>query len=276
MAATILGFDFNEMKPQPGLSIVGSENGSFTATHEIVIKASDFADLSANFARGNLLSLVDPSVPSPFDEFLTIDTVTFVRSEGDLISFNVKATGGNAQFENEELAPGVVPTYQLTGQLTNADFSQHRKWKALLDGDKRLLGMLISGLLNYDISDDILYLNNEANAKVGYIDQLDDPDAIQFAIRIQQGQTTYQKSTYTWTETTEGKDQLPPAQIDKLGQISEPRGNPPEPSGDRDWMLTSATQSQTGELYRTTLEWSLSDEGKHDDFLYGEPPTPPP
>lgn len=268
MAATILGFDFNEMKPQPGLSIVRSENGSFTATHEIVIKASDFADLSANFARGNLLSLVDPSVPSPFDEFLTIDTVTFVRSEGDLITFNVNATGGTSQFENEELAPGIEPTYQLTGQLTNADFSQHRKWKALIDGDKRLLGMLISGLLNYDINDDILYLNNEANAKVGYIDQLNSADGIEFAIRIQQGQTTYQKATYTWTETTEGKDQLTPAQINKLGQISTPRGNPPEPDGDRDWMLTSATQSQSGELYRTTLEWSLSDEGGHDTFLY--------
>jgi hypothetical protein len=33
-------------------------------------------------------------------------------------------------------------------------------------------------------------------------------------------------------------------------------------------MLTSASQSQAGELYRTTLEWSLSDEGKHDSFLY--------
>jgi len=268
MAATILGFDFNEMKAQPGLSIVRSENGAWTATHEIVIKASDFADLSANFAKGNLLSLVDPSVPSPFDEFLTIDTVTFVRSEGDLITFNVNATGGTSQFENEELAPGVAPTYQLTGQLTNADFNQHRKWKALIDGDKRLLGMLISGLLNYDIADGILYLNNEANAKVGYIDQLNSADGIEFAIRIQQGQTTYQKSTYTWTETTEGKDQLTPAQINNLGQISTPRGNPPEPNGDRDWMLTSATQSQSGELYRTTLEWSLSDEGGHDDFLY--------
>ena len=272
MAATILGFDFNEMKPQPGLSIVRSENGAWTATHEIVIKAADFADLSANFARGNLLTEVDPNIPSPFDEFLKIDTVTFVRSEGDLITFSVNATGGFAQFENEELAPGVEPTYQLTGQLTNADFSQHRKWKELLDGDKRLLGMLLSGLLNYDITDDILFLNNEANAKVAYIDQLNSPDGIEFAIRIQQGQSTYEKATFTWTETTEGLDQLTAAQINKLGQIATPRGSPPEPAGTRNWMLTSASQSQTGELYRTTLEWSLSDEGGHDEFLYDTPP----
>ncbi len=78
----------------------------------------------------------------------------------------------------------------------------------------------------------------------------------------------YEKATFTWAETTEGLDQLTPAQINKLGQISVPRGTPPEPAGVRDWMLTSATQSQAGELYRTALEWSLSDEGGHDDFLY--------
>lgn len=269
MAATILGFDFNEMKAQPGLSIMRSENGAWTATHEIVIKASDFADLSANFARGNLLSLLDPNVPAPFDEILTIDTVTFVRSEGDLITFSVNATGGSAQFENDELAPGVEPTYQLTGQLTNADFSQHRKWKALIEGDKKLLGMLISGLLNYDITDNILFLNNEANAKVAYIDQLNSADGIDFAKRIQQGQSTYEKATYTWTETSEGTDQLTEQQLNKLGQIATVRGNPPDPGGTRDWMLTSASQSQTGKLYRTALEWALSDDGGHDDFLYG-------
>jgi hypothetical protein len=93
-------------------------------------------------------------------------------------------------------------------------------------------------------------------------------DANAFAVRIQQGQSTYEKATFTWAETTEGLDQLTPAQINKLGQISIPRGTPPEPAGVRDWMLTSATQSQAGELYRTALEWSLSDEGGHDDFLY--------
>jgi len=269
MAATILGFDFNEMKAQPGLSIMRSENGAWTATHEIVIKASDFADLSTNFARGNLLTLLDPNVPAPFDEILTIDTVTFVRSEGDLITFNVNATGGTAQFENDELATGVEPTYQLTGQISNAELSQHRKWIALVAGDKKLLGMLLNGLLTYDATDDILYLNNEANAKVAYIDQLTDADAKAFALRIQQGKTTYEKATYTWTETSEGTDQLTLQQLNKLGQIATVRGDPPDPGGTRDWMLTSASQSQTGKLYRTALEWALSDDGGHDEFLYG-------
>jgi len=268
MAATIFGFGVNEMKAQPGLSITRSESGGWTATHEIVVKAADFADVVPNFARGTLLSVVDPNVPSPFDEFLTIDTVTFVRTEGDLYTFNVTATGGTAQFEGDELTPGVEPTYTLTGQLSDVSFSQHPKWKALGNGDKKLLGMMLDGLLTYDITDDVLYLNNDANAEVAYIDQLTAADAISFATRIQQGESTYQKSVYTWNESTEGVDQLTPAQINLLGKIATPRGAPPEPTGTRDWMLTNVSQSQSGELYRTNLEWTLSEEDGWDSFLY--------
>jgi hypothetical protein len=268
MAATIFGFSPNEMKAQPGLSITRSESGGWTATHEIVVKAADFADVVPNFARGTLLSSVDPNVPSPFDEFLTIDTVTFVRTEGDLYTFSVTATGGTAQFEGDELTPGVEPTYTLTGQLSDVSFSQHPKWKPLANLDKTLLGMLIAGQLTYNIGDGILYLNNEANAEVAYIDQLAGADAIKFATRIQQGQTTYQKSVYTWNESTEGVDQLTPQQINKLGKIATPRGTPPEPTGTRNWMLTSVSQSQSGELYRTNLEWTLSENDGWDSFLY--------
>jgi hypothetical protein len=268
MAATIFGFSPNEMKAQPGLSITRSESGGWTATHEIVVKASDFADVVPNFVRGTLLSVVDPNVPAPFDSFLTIDTVTFVRTEGDLYTFNVTATGGTAQFEGDELTPGVEPTYALTGQLSDVSFSQHPKWKLLADLDKTLLGMLIAGQLTYNIGDGILYLNNEANAEVAYIDQLAGADAIEFATRIQQGQATYQKSAYTWNESTEGNDQLTPQQINKLGKIATPRGTPPEPTGTRDWMLTNVSQSQSGELYRTNLEWTLSEDDGWDSFLY--------
>jgi hypothetical protein len=33
-------------------------------------------------------------------------------------------------------------------------------------------------------------------------------------------------------------------------------------------MLTGAFQEQRGELYTTDLEWTLSEKGGHDEFLY--------
>jgi hypothetical protein len=269
MAATIFGFDTNEIKPQPGLSIRRTENGGYEASHEVVIKASDFAATSGSFAKGQLLSGIDAGVPQPYSLFLTIDDVTFVRSEGDLYTFQVTATGsGNSQYEKGELGLAALPTYELRGQLYDAPFSDHRKWKPLSDADKTALGLLISGQHTYNITDQIIYLVTDSGAQVAVVNQLSAPDAFEFAKRIAQGQTTYSKPIYTWTETTEGIDQLTPAQLNKLGLIATPRGNPPTPAGDRNWMLTSPYQSQSGELYRTQLEWTLSDEGGHDDFLY--------
>jgi len=265
MAATIFGFSANEMKPQPGLQISRSESGGFSATHEIIIKAEDFANLAPNFVRGTPLVDIDPTIPPPFDEFLTIDTISFTRTDGDLYVFNITATGAPAQFEADELTPGVEPTYTLTGQLQDVPFSMHPKWAPITDADKTLLGNLINGDLWYDIANDVLYKTGVDESSV---EQLAGADAKSFASLIQQGQSTYQKSGYTWNEATEGADQLTPQQINTLGKISTPRGNPPEATAGRDWMLTSVSQSQSGELYRTTLEWTLSEEGGWDDFLY--------
>jgi hypothetical protein len=276
MAATIFGFSPNEIKPQPGLQISRSESGGWSATHEVIVKAEDFANLIPNFAKGTLLSIVDPDIPAPFDEFLTIDTVSFTRSEGDLYVFNITCTGGTRQFDfdEDELTPAALPTYVLTGQLQDAPFSKHPKWRELPATDQTLLGMLLNGLLTYDLEDQILYKADTGDSEVAYIDQLTEIDAFSFAELIQQGQTTYQQSTYTWTEETEGIAKLTPVEIGRLGLIVEtPRGEPPEATADRNWMLTNVSQSQSGTLYRTTIEWTMSELGGYDDFLYEE--TPP-
>jgi hypothetical protein len=274
MAATIFGFSANEIKPQPGLQISRSEGGGYVATHEFVVRADSIADVASYFNKGDLLSDIDPSIPSPQSEYLRIDTVSFVRSEGDLITLSVTATGGDAQFEGDGLSDSALATYELRGQLVDSEFNKHRKWSAMNLKSKTLLGSMLNGYLTFDIKDpiedSILYITTEQDMSVAYIEQFDptELDAMQFASRIQQGQTTYQKAVYTWTESTEGNEQLTASQINLLGLLSTPRGDPPEPSGTRNWMLTSVSQSQAGELYRTTLEWTLSEEGGFDEFLY--------
>ena len=265
MAATIFGFAGDEIKTQPGLTITRGESGGWTATDELVIRAADLASVLPDFARGSLLATVDPNVPAPFDDFLAIDTVSIVRTEGDLVTLNVTAAGGTAQFEDDILEPNALPTYTLTGQLQDVPFSMHPKWKDITAADKTLLGKLINGELWYDIPNDVLF---RTGVDAANFNQLDGDDAKEFASRIQQGQTTYQKSSYTWNESTEGADQLTPAQINKLGLVATPRGTPPEPAGTRNWMLTNVSQSNSGDLYRTNLEWTLSEEGGFDDFLY--------
>jgi hypothetical protein len=273
MAATILGLDSTSVRPQPAFRCQQSENGGWTASHTIIVTRAGFdtAGIQSLFAKGALLTGVDAGIPS-FFTFLKITDVSVSAEEGDLITLEVNAAGSTAA--QYELGDGAgldidsLPTYELRGQLSDAGFQHHRKWSQLSSADKTLLGDFLMGKFSYNITDELLYQVTESGADVVNAEQLTAADAKSFAALIQQGQTTYERSQYTWTESTEGAGQLTEPQLNKLGLIATPRGTPPEAGGTRNWKLVSASQSQHGELFRTTLEWQLSDSGGHNAFLY--------
>ena len=273
MAATILGLDSTSVRPQPAFRCQQSENGGWTASHTIIVTRAGFdtAGIQALFAKGALLTGVDAGIPT-FFAFLKITDVSVSAEEGDLITLEVNAAGSTAS--QYELGDGTgldidsLPTYELRGQLSDAGFQHHRKWLQLSSADKTLLGDFLMGKFSYNITDELLYQVTESGADVVNAEQLTAADAKSFAALIQQGQTTYERSQYTWTENTEGAGQLTEPQLNKLGLIATPRGTPPEAGGTRNWKLVSASQSQQGELFRTTLEWQLSDSGGHNAFLY--------
>jgi hypothetical protein len=153
----------------------------------------------------------------------------------------------------------------------------HPKWAALEDIEKSGLALLIRGQAEYDLPtfkvgsysvEDSTF--NAIKDSSGTEILMDSEDAKEFALRIARGETTYSRPVITWTESAQGTDGLTNAQLNKLGNVSTPRGDPPEASGTRDWMLTSAFQEQRGDLFTTDLEWTLSEKGGHDAFLYEE------
>jgi len=286
MAATIKGFTDNEIKVQPALVINSMENGGWTASHTMIFRAEDFDTCAPQFDEGVLLSELDENIPPPFDEFLRITTVSIARIEGDLYEVSLNASGsGSNQFQNGgDLSEDAEPTYTLNGQLVEVDILQHPK--ALKIRDESLNGLRPLLTLK-DNPDEIFFDWREPNVYIlsdldksrypipvppdqDYSIYISPGDETEFGKRIALGQTTYFKCVYTWTETTEGKEPLTPEQLNKLGMISEPRGNPPMPSGNRQWMLTNVSQSEYGELYRTSIEWTLSEEGGYNEFLYDE------
>jgi len=271
MAATILGLDSTSVRPQPAFRCQQSENGGWTASHTIIVTRAGFdtAGIQSLFAKGALLTGVDANIPSFFN-FLKITDVSVSAEEGDLITLEVNAAGSSAsQYElgdGSGLDIDSLPTYELRGQLSDAGFQHHRKWLPLSSTDRTLLGDFLMGKFSYNITDGLLYQVTESGADVVNAEQLTAADAKSFAALIQQGQTTYERSQYTWTESTEGAGQLTEPQLNKLGLIATPRGTPPDAGGTRNWKLVSASQSQQGELFRTTLEWQLSDSGGHNAF----------
>lgn len=265
MAATIFGI--GEISPQPGFSAKQSEQGGWVASHEFAIRAADFDDLQSEFVKGTLLADLDPDIPYPFSTFLRITEVEFSRSEGDLIFLQVTATGsGVNQYEEDGLGTGAEPTYTLNAQLTDAPLSDHPKYVSLDLEERLALELLLSGEVVFNVSTGQICSVGE-NAILTPLPYTLGADAIEFATLIARGITTYLKTSITWQESTEGIDQLATEQLTNLGKIATPRGNPPTPVT-RDWLLTTVSSSQQGELYRTNLEWTQSERGGWNQFLY--------
>lgn len=279
MSATIKGLGFSDVEPQPGFTATRDENGGWTGRHTFAIRRTAWANGSvrSKFAKGAAITGLDPNL-SVFWEFCKIVSVEVTSEEGDFTMVTAQFSGGQgATYDDGDLTEDAEPTYRLSGQLQDAPLSMHPKWEALTDGDKEFLGWMITGQAN-------LYPGT-TNYIVRSFDLPDDTsgptlppaqhevadDAFEFAKRIARGETTYSRPIITWTESTQGTDGLTNAQLNKLGNISTPRGSPPEAAGTRDWMLTSAFQEQRGELFTTDLEWTLSEKGGHDEFLYEQP-----
>jgi hypothetical protein len=276
MSATLKGFSFSDVKPQPGFTATRQENGGYIGRHSFAISRSAWESGAANqFSKGQPITSFDDSLPFSWN-FLKIVETEIVSEEGDIVMISVTLSGAQgASYNEEDEAP--APTYRLNGQLQDAPLSMHPKWAALEDIEKAGLALLIRGQAEYDLPtfkvgsysvEDSTF--NAIKDSSGTEILMDSEDAKEFALRIARGETTYSRPVITWTESAQGTDGLTNAQLNKLGNVSTPRGDPPEASGTRDWMLTSAFQEQRGDLFTTDLEWTLSEKGGHDAFLYEE------
>lgn len=278
--STQFGIAFSEIYPQPGFSASFSPEGGWTGVHSFMVsrQAWNSGFIRAMFAPGTQIGTLDPGIPPSFS-FLRVVDCNPVFGEGDLATISVNFAGSaSSQFESEDLAPDALPTYRLTGQLQEAPFSEHPKWIALTQKEKDGLGFLQSGAgyeLRRGAPPDLVERTSDGGGEYvsPKLDQNFQPytfegDALEFANLIVVGSSTYLRPSSTWTETTQGTSPLTSQQINKLGHISNPRGNPPEPNGGRDWMLTGISDETYGELHSTAIEWTLSERGGFNAFLY--------
>ena len=275
--STIRGIRSSDVLPQPGFTATRQENGGYIGRHSFAVLRTAWGNsgVTGQFSKGTSITSLDPGLSFSWS-FLKIVEAEITSEEGDIIIVSVSLSGAQgASYGESGEAPD--PTYRLSGQLQDAPLSIHPKWEALSDIEKAGLGLLIRGQAEYDlptfkvgsfsIEDDTF---NAIKDSTGEEIVMSADDAKAFALRIARGETTYSRPVITWTESAQGTDGLTNAQLNKLGNISTPRGSPPEAAGTRDWMLTSAFQEQNGEMFTTDLEWTLSEKGGHDDFLYAD------
>lgn len=275
MPAIHHGIESTEIYPQPGFSVTRDDNGVFTGRGTYVISKDAVSNpaVVAKLQIGVSLVVLDDDPAKAVYSFLTISKTPLTFTEGDLVYINVEFTGSNVtQFAGGSgVSDAALPRYSLDLQSGELPLISHPKWELLTDEFKKALGLLGSGFYIYDIVNNKLLFPIE-NAPIDTLTEADETltgDAIEFAILLQQGETTFLSPSVSWTETTTGTEKLTTAQLNKLAKISTPRGDPPEPNG-RNWMLTGGTQDQVGETYQTRLTWNLSGREPFNPFLYGD------
>ena len=278
--STVRNLSAGDVVPQMGFAPTQNQNGGWSATRSYYMLAETWegAATQTRFARGTAISTADPSVDSVYS-FLAVESKTASYEDCGTIILTVNYTGSaSAQFGGEDqgdLSLEAQPTYRLEGRLRELSLAEHPKFKALPDDQRRNLNLALDG--TYKISRDGLELlvpsSNDGKfipvigLEFGQPLTIDAGDAQEFALLINDGQITYEAPSLVWIETTQGQTGMTPQQLGKLGEISTPRGNPPTVPG-YNWMLTSASQQQSGMLYQTTLEWTLSTPSGYNQFLY--------
>lgn len=281
--AKLYGITIIDVIPQPDFEATQNENGGWRASQSFEIRKGglDNASIRARFPYAATLRSLDPN-SDIYYSFLKLSKINAVETiEGGYTRINVEfvgigAQGGGGDGGNE--AGTTAPTYALRGQVVEAPLDEHPKWKALSEVEKNALGKMLSGDYAYgpdpfedpDSSSFSTYIPRGEGATFLSPDPISSTDAIEFATRIAQGRSTYKLATYEYTHRWEASVGPTAAQLNNLGKIATPSGNPPNPGSGRNYLLVGVNSEQhgTGDLaFTNELQYLLSDEGGHDSFL---------
>jgi len=266
--------------PQKDFAVQQTENGGIEATQTYLCRYNSLgtADLTP-FRRGTRADALWPDVPSIYRGLRVKTAIPNHHEASGMWEIKVVFTGTLFAFSTSPGSSGAeqtVPTYSLSGNLEEAPINEHPKWVELDDDAKGRLGMLLDGTTSFDISAGD-YVKADASLQsvplVGSIlsmfSSITPTGAeLSFARLIALGKTTFKKPSYTWGVREESAYGFTSAQLGKLGQIVNPPGGPPTPSGWK-WMLTGPSQEQSGEgrFFKDTT-FLLIEDNEENSFLY--------
>lgn len=263
--------------PQPGFSVVYTENGGIEASQDILIRNADLSTVTV-FNRGVKWETIFPEVPAIY-RFLSMKTFD-PTDRGDGFSI-LKCTFTGYQFvgpESSGVGSEVVQaTSTLIGQLTAEPLSSHPKWQTLSNQEKVSLGNLMSGEWVYIqdpfTPDTFVLAVSQGNGQYTILlneDQVTSEDGLMFLKIIAEGDQTWDRGGWTYSYHTESEIGFTNAQLNSLGKIvSNPPGNPQNPGAGWTWMLASPNQTQSGlDRFIKTLDFRLIQDNAKNQFLY--------
>jgi len=278
MSAIIFGIKPNSVIPQPDFRASKSANGGWTGSQSYQTKrgALDNTAIRDLFPSGVRATELDPNLEQFFKFLRLVNVENISNLPGGFVSITVNFAGMQGS-ESGTVNPNgdIAPTYSLRGTARTAPLNYHPKWKALDEKERTALGKLLSGEWAWGKHPDLpgsakrTYIPGE-KAKAVTPDPITSENGIKFAQRISEGITSYEGSGFEYSKQWQSNKGISSSQLNKMGKIANPPGNPPEPSGSRNWMLVSADQVQNGDgdyLFSNQVNFLLSEDGGFDNFL---------
>jgi hypothetical protein len=227
--------------PQPGYIVQIDREGKWTATQIFLCH------------RNSAVSLMPrPGTPHPEIPFVAVSQVSAEITEGDLAQVTCQYAGAEEKEEAEEKANAV---YTMGLSLSEEPLLSHPRYKDIPAKESEALQLILSGK---DKDDQGNKLRDKIESEVG----------IEALAKIERGQTSYYSPRVTWKESWVRDKPVKAAELNEIGNISEPNGPAPELAGGRDWLLNGVTQTQEGKSYRLEMEWLASDRGGWDPDIY--------
>jgi len=277
--ATKYNIDSTMFVPQANFSARSNDNFAWTASQDYKV-STDYLNGGAAYTQlraGTQCTALDNSIPS-FWSFLRLQNWDLRREEGGVSVITVNFTGywsAESSSEESEESSETSTTYSLNGTLEEASILEHPKITELDGVEVALLNALVEGRAIWNIEDSKICKEDPDTGELTPWEEqkqrITSPDAIEAANRIAKGVYTYKRPSFIWSETVVGIFPLSSSKVNSLGKIDEPAGNPPTPTGNRNWMLISASSTQTGTKNATITkhrDWLLSEREGHDSFLY--------
>ena len=274
MSAEVYGLSVGDFIVQNDFSASRSDKGGWTATQSfLAIKGSLNETAFRNkFADGTKLTELDPNADDYFAR-LRLESADIQDAEGPYQVIAVNFAGYAGSEENPEEAQPIIPVYSLKGGIRSRSTAEHPDVVALTEVQRGLVKDTITDEYVWDFTDSKLKMRNgdQSNDFISVMKPTEiQPagDAVTFCQLASQGIISYDSPTFFWRKTWQSEVGLLAADLNDLGKVSVPDGDPPEPGGTRDWRLVDASQENRGALFDNSLEWELSERGGWDSNLY--------
>ncbi len=227
--------------PQPDYTIQVDQEGKWTVTQVFLCHRNSAVSLMPRPGS------VHPEVP-----FVAASQVTAKVTEGDLAEITAVYTGAENSDEGDSAAP---PVYTMGLSLSEEPLLSHIRYEDLEDEEVEALQAISSGR---DTDDTGAANKDKVTSELG----------LEALAKIRRGQVSYYSPKITWRESFVRDSGVKPSDLNKIGEIDNPSGDPPALAQDRDWLLNGVTQTQEGRSFRIEREWLASDRGGWDPDIY--------